>query len=57
VLTKHPERLERSFASVKNAGEIECGDCMPYENHLGIYIVRQIHAPLAQIWDRLKHYD
>ncbi len=57
VLTKHPERLERSFASVKNAGEIECGDCMPYENHLGIYIVRQIHAPLGQIWDRLKHYD
>jgi hypothetical protein len=57
VLSTHRERLEQNFSSVELVGQIDCGDCMPYENHQGIYIVRGMRIPLAQAWPDLKHYD
>jgi hypothetical protein len=57
VLSRHPERLQRLFAQVDKAGETECGDCMPYENHIGIYICRRMHPPLPELWPQFKHYE
>jgi hypothetical protein len=57
VLSRHPERLQRLFASVEKAGETDCGDCMPYENHIGIYVCRGMDPPLPQRWAEFKHYE
>jgi hypothetical protein len=43
---------------VELAGETDCGDCMPYENHLPIFICRGLKPPpLAERWTAFKHYD
>ena len=57
VLSRHPERLAQLFARVQKAGETDCGDCMPYENHLGIYVCRGMHPPLPQLWADFKHFE
>ncbi len=58
VLTRNRERLEQRFASVEQVGETDCGDCMPYENHLPIFICRGLKGgSLAESWPALKHYD
>ena len=50
VLSRSRERQEQRFASVELAGEIDCGDCMPYENHLSIFICRRM-KPLPSTRD------
>jgi len=58
VLSRSRERQEGRFASVELAGEIDCGDCMPYENHLSIFIGRGMLPPLLpERWSAFKHYD
>jgi hypothetical protein len=57
VLTRNRARLESWFASVEPAGETDCGDCMPYENHLPIFVCRGARPPLSEVWAALKHYD
>jgi 4-amino-4-deoxy-L-arabinose transferase-like glycosyltransferase len=58
VLSRHPERLQAIFRSVERAGETDCGDCMPYENHQPIFICRGLQPPpIAERWADLKHYD
>ena len=58
VLSRSRERQEQRFTSVELAGEIDCGDCMPYENHLSIFIGRGMKPPsLAERWSSFKHYD
>ena len=57
VLSRHPERLRRWLADVEPAGETSCGDCMPYENHLPIWICRRPVTPLSEVWPQLKHYE
>ena len=57
VLSDHPEQLRTWWRSVEPAGETECGDCMPYENHVPIWVCRGPTTPLAEMWPRLKHYE
>jgi hypothetical protein len=57
VLSRRPERLQRLFARVEKAGETQCGDCMPYENHVGIYVCRGMQPPLPQLWPDFKHFE
>ena len=57
VLSRHPERLRTWWADVQPAGETSCGDCMPYENHLPIWVCRRPLVPLASRWPDLKHYE
>jgi len=57
VVSRSRERQEQRFASVELAGEIDCGDCMPYENHLSIFICRGLKQPLAELWPQLKHFE
>jgi hypothetical protein len=58
VLSRSRERQEQRFSSVELAGEIDCGDCMPYENHLSIFVGRGMKPPpLADRWAAFKHYN
>jgi len=58
VLSRSRQREEDHFTSVELAGTIDCGDCMPYENHLSIFICRGLKPPpLAERWASLKHFD
>ena len=58
VISRSRERQEQRFASVEQAGEIDCGDCMPYENHQLIFIGRGMKPPpLPERWPLYKHYD
>ena len=57
VPSRSPERLRQRFASVERVGETDCGDCMPYENHIPIYLCRGIRSSLTEAWPALKHYN
>ena len=58
VVSRSRERQEQRFASVEQAGVIECGDCMPYENGQFIFIGRGMKPPsLAERWAQFKHYE
>ncbi|HVB37258.1 MAG TPA: hypothetical protein VND92_01930, partial [Vicinamibacterales bacterium] len=50
-------RLEQAFGSVVQAGEVECGDCMPYEDHQPIFICRNPRLTLQQLWPHLKNFS
>ena len=57
VLSRSRERQAQRFASVEEVGRIDCGDCMPYEHGLTIFIGRGLKTPLAQLWADLRHFD
>jgi len=58
VVGRSREPLDRRFASVEEAGVIDCGDCMPYENGQKIFICRGMKPPqLPESWPSLKHYE
>ncbi len=58
VLSRSRERQDQLFSSVEQVGEIDCGDCMPYENHQMIFIDRGLKPPLlSERWPQLKHYE
>lgn len=59
MIVVNPSRaaLEQGFASVEQVGETDCGDCMPYENHIPIFLCRGMRQPLPERWPALKHYD
>jgi hypothetical protein len=57
VVTRARDRLEERFASVEQVGQTSCGDCMPYEDGVPIFICRGIRTPLQQLWPALKHFD
>jgi hypothetical protein len=41
------EQLTPCFESLEQTGVVECGRCMPCENHKPVYIARALRAPLA----------
>jgi hypothetical protein len=57
VLSRSRERQLERFEHVEEVGRIECGDCMPYENGLTIFLGRGLRRPLPDLWADLKHYD
>ena len=53
VVSRSRERQEQRFATVEQVGETDCGDCMPYENGMSIFIGRGLKPPsLAERWPR-----
>ncbi len=50
-------RLRALFGSVEQAGTVDCGDCMPYENHQPIYVCRNPRMTLQQIWPKFKNFN
>jgi hypothetical protein len=57
ILGGSKEDHEPNFAKVTLAETSDCDYCMPYENHLPIYICRGIKQPLQEIWPEEKHYE
>ena len=51
------EGHRRLFASVEEVTRVDCGYCMPYENHQGVFVARGLQGDLEQVWQELKHYD
>ena len=50
-------RWRAAFEHTTLAGETDCGDCMPYENHRPIYIAWGRKVPWRDAWPGLKHFD
>jgi Dolichyl-phosphate-mannose-protein mannosyltransferase len=51
------DRLEQLFTSLEQVGTVECGYCMPFENHKPIYIGRGMKRRWSDLWPTLKHYE
>jgi len=52
------EQLQARFAQVDEAGTIDCGYCMPYENHRPVFVARHPKGPSYQErWSLLRHFD
>ncbi len=50
-----PQDAARGFSSVTLAASTSCTECIDYENHAPILILRQPKVPF--IWSQLKHFD
>ncbi|MFN8060432.1 MAG: glycosyltransferase family 39 protein [Vicinamibacterales bacterium] len=57
VMSSNPARWRAAFEHTTLAGETDCGDCMPYENHRPIYIAWGRKVPWRDAWPGLKHFD
>jgi hypothetical protein len=57
VIGGQEARLRTQFEDVQRAATIECGRCMPYENHRPVWVVRGLRGSVAGIWPHVKHYD
>jgi len=51
------ERLEAVFNDVEQAATVSCEYCMPVENNLPVYVVRDPKIPLEEAWPQFKHYN
>ncbi len=54
-----PRDAAQGFSSVMLAARTSCADCVDFENHAPILILRQPKAkvPFALLWAQAKHYD
>ena len=52
-----PQDAARGFSSVTLVARTSCDDCVDFENHAPILILRQPKAPFAVLWAQAKHYD
>jgi hypothetical protein len=57
VLGDNERRLGEIFEEVELAGTHECGDCMPWRNHMPIWLVRRPRVPIAKLWASVKHFE
>ncbi len=57
ILSRSRERQQERFASVEELGRIDCGDCMPYESGLTIFVGRGLKKPFNRLWTDLRHYN
>lgn len=57
VIGGKEEELTRLFGCVERAATIECGRCMPYENHRPVWVCRDRKLPVLEMWKVAKHYD
>lgn len=45
------------FESIALAKKSECRHCMPYENHVNIWVCKGLKKSLKEIWPEEKHYE
>jgi hypothetical protein len=57
VIGEGTDRLDQLFGRVELARFHECGLCMPWRNHMPIWIVREPKVDLPALWPELKHYE
>jgi hypothetical protein len=46
----------KSYESVEHAATIECGLCMPFENHRPVYVLRRPKRSMEEIWRTSKMF-
>lgn len=46
-----------SYGDITPARVHVCAHCMPYENNLGIFVVRDRHVPIDRAWPEVKHFE
>ena len=51
------EDEEAVFREVTLGATTQCGDCMPYENGLPIWVLRGLKMDLREVWPDLKSYN
>jgi 4-amino-4-deoxy-L-arabinose transferase-like glycosyltransferase len=51
------ERLEAVFEDIEHADTVSCEYCMPVENGLPVYVVRDPKIPFEEAWPQFKHYN
>ena len=51
------EKYLESYGDVTLAGVHNCEHCMPYEDKLGIFIVRERKVPIESAWPTSKHFQ
>jgi hypothetical protein len=56
VVTPNDSTLLTVFASVEHAAEIECDWCMPFLRAKSVYLCRDPHRPLVELWPELKKF-
>ena len=49
--------LRQVFSDVQEVSQTQCEYCMPYENHLPIYVAHGLKAPLEQLWPGVKDFQ
>jgi hypothetical protein len=57
VIGNSRERLEQLFARVDLARRHECGLCMPWRNHMPIWVVRGPRVHIAAHWREWRHFE
>jgi hypothetical protein len=50
------EDHRKSYADVRRVDTIECGLCMPYENHRPVYVLRRPIRSMEEIWRTSKTF-
>jgi hypothetical protein len=48
---------QEKFTRVDIVGTVAAQYCLPYENHLNIYLCRGPRVPLPQAWGKMKSYE
>jgi hypothetical protein len=52
-----PQDAAQGYSSVTLAASTSCDDCVDFENHAPILILRQPKLPLAANWRQARHYN
>lgn len=56
VLGGRAEDHRKAYDQVEQVATIECGYCMPYENHRPVYVLRRPKVSLRTIWPAEKNF-
>ena len=51
------ETLTGLFEDVRLAAVHECGACMPWRNHMPIWVVRRPKVQIAALWPGWRHFE
>jgi len=51
------ERLEAVFNDIEHADTVTCEYCMPNENNLPVYVLRDPKMPLEEAWPKFKYFS
>jgi hypothetical protein len=51
------ERLEAVFDDIEHADTVTCEYCMPNENNLPVYVLRDPKMPLEEAWPKFKRFS
>lgn len=57
ILGETMEEHQDDFESCERVGISECKYCMPYENHVNIFICRGLKYKIEEIWPSTRHYE